>query len=360
MKTPRENLIGLLRKQGYDWVPCEFFLCDSLEKAFHRDMGEQTDYMEHFSMPWRRLPDLIPDDDDRSRFLHYHASTDRIVLEELDEWGVGHRATPTSMHMTQMFCPLRNAERVEELMEYPLPSYSRKNNPDLKQQADAIHAKGLASVGNMQCTIWESAWYIRGMENLMMDMMCDEEMAQVILDRVMEMSIQRAQLYAAAGVDILYLGDDVGMQNSLMISEELYATWLKPRLKRVVDAARAINPQIIVFYHSCGFVEPLIPHLIEAGIDVLNPIQTECMDFADIFRKYGDQLAFHGTIGTQTTMPFGTPEEVKTEVWRNLDIAGEHGGLFVAPTHLLEPEVPWENINAYVNACRDYKINRKM
>ncbi|MGI5930728.1 MAG: uroporphyrinogen decarboxylase family protein [Pseudoflavonifractor sp.] len=207
----------------------------------------------------------------------------------------------------------------------------------------------------MQCTVWETSWYIRGMEPLMMDMMCDEEMAEVILDRVTQMSIQRAKLYAEAGVDILYLGDDVGMQNSLMMSEELYVTWIKPRLKQVIEAAKAIKPDIIVFYHSCGFVEPLIPHLIEAGIDVLNPIQPECMDFEEIFEKYGDQVAFHGTVGTQSVMPFGTPEEVKAVVKKNLDIAGPKGGLFVAPTHLLEPEVPWENIRAYVEVCREYR-----
>ena len=354
MKTPRENLLGLLRKQGYDWVPCEFFLCRSLEEQFHKDVGEDVDYMDYFSMPWRRLPDLIPDDDDRSRFLPYHEEKNHIRCEELDEWGVGHRATPTSMHMTQMFCPLREAESVDVLEEYPLPTYSREKNPNLREYAEALHARGIASVGNMQCTVWETSWYIRGMEPLMMDMMCDEEMAEAILDRVTEMSVQRAQLYAEAGVDILYLGDDVGMQQSLMMSEEMYVTWLKPRLKRVIDAAKAIKPDIIVFYHSCGYVEPLIPHLIEAGIDVLNPIQPECMDFGEIFEKYGDRVAFHGTVGTQRVMPFGTPEGVKAVVGKHLDIAGPKGGLFVAPTHLLEPEVPWENIRAYAEACSEY------
>ena len=97
-----------------------------------------------------------------------------------------------------------------------------------------------------------------------------------------------------------------------------------------------------------------IPDLIDCGIDVLNPIQSECMDFAKIYRTYGGKLSFHGTIGTQTTMPFGTPQEVKAQVWKNLNIAKKYGGLFVAPTHLLEPEVPWENIRAYAEACSAY------
>ena len=118
---------------------------------------------------------------------------------------------------------------------------------------------------------------------------------------------------------------------------------------------KEVRPDIIVIYHSCGSIEPFINYLIDAGIDVLNPIQAECMEFKEIYEKYGDRISFHGTIGTQTVMPFGTPEEVKENVWGNLDIAGEKGGLMVAPTHLLEPEVPWANILAYAEACREYK-----
>ena len=210
----------------------------------------------------------------------------------------------------------------------------------------------------MQCTIWVTSWYIRGMENLMMDMMCDEEMAAAILDWVAAMSTQRALLYANAGCDILFLGDDIGMQRSIMMSRELYTQWIQPRLKKLIAEVKAVRPDIIVFYHSCGFIEPLIDDLIDAGIDVLNPIQSECMDFGEIYAKYHDRLVFHGTIGTQTVMPFGTPEEVRAEVWKNLDIAKE-GGLFVAPTHLLEPEVPWQNILAYVQACREYPLSRR-
>ena len=207
----------------------------------------------------------------------------------------------------------------------------------------------------MQCTIWETSWYIRGMENLMMDMLSDEEMAEAVFDMVEKMSTDRALIYAKAGVDILYLGDDIGMQHSIMMSEEMYTQWICPRLKRLISKVKAVRPDIIVIYHSCGYIEPFIQDLIDAGIDVLNPIQAECMEFKYIYEKYGDQISFHGTIGTQTVMPFGTPEEVKENVWGNLDIAGPKGGLMVAPTHLLEPEVPWANILAYVEACREYR-----
>lgn len=356
--TQRENLLALLRRQPYEFVPVEFMLCPSLVEEYRRQENQpELPYEDDFQLPWRRVGDLVPDDTDLSRFEKYHEGrlNDRVTI---DEWGVGHESTPTSMHMTKMLFPLEDAEDVQEILDYPLPGYSLKNNADLADRVKALHDRGIASVGNMQCTIWETSWYLRGMENLMMDMLTDEEMAAAILDRVAAMSTQRALLYANAGCDILFLGDDIGMQHSIMMSRELYTTWIQPRLKKLIAAVKAVRPDIIVFYHSCGFIEPLIDDLIDAGIDVLNPIQSECMDFAEIYAKYHDRLVFHGTIGTQTVMPFGTPEEVRAEVWKNLDIAKE-GGLFVAPTHLLEPEVPWQNILAYVQACREYPLSRR-
>lgn len=354
MNTPRDNLLRLLHRRGYDTVPLEFALCPHLVEVYQAREHSALPYNEYFQMPWKRIADLVPDDDDRARFAHYHAADSLDVGSEVDEWGIGHRATPTSMHMTQMFCPLRGADSEEEMLAYPLPTYSETRNPGLSAEVEALKQRGISPVGNMQCTIWETAWYIRGMENLMMDIMSEDPIAEILLDRVTEMSLSRARLYAQADVDILFLGDDIGMQQTIMMSEEMYTTWIKPRLKKIIAAAKAIKPDLLVFYHSCGFIEPFIPHLIEVGVDVLNPIQPECMDVEKIFKEYGDRLSFHGTIGTQSVMPFGTPEEVRANVKRNLDLAGDKGGLFVAPTHLLEPEVPWENILAYVEACQNY------
>jgi len=140
-----------------------------------------------------------------------------------------------------------------------------------------------------------------------------------------------------------------------MMSKNMYADWLKPRLKRVIDTARAAKPDVIIQYHSCGHVTELIDELIDAGIDVLNPVQSECMDVLEIFAEYAGSLSFNGSIGTQTTMPFATPQEIKDTVKRNLDAVGPDGGLLCCPTHMLEPEVPWENVEAYVEACREYK-----
>jgi len=351
----RENLLSLLHRQGYDEAPVEFMLCPALEQSFsERIAPESSDYRDHFGMPWRRLSELKPDNADKSRFLAYHF--ERLdVQTELDEWGIGHKSTPSSMHMTRMFHPLADADSVEQIESYPLASYRWEDNTALAETAEALHDLGLAAVGNMQCTIWETAWYLRGMENLMIDMMSGEKIAEALLDRVTEMSLRRALLYAQAGADILFLGDDIGTQKSIMMSEKLYCAWLKPRLAGIINAVKQIRPDILIFYHSCGYIEPFIPHLIEVGIDVLNPIQPECMSVERVLTEYRGALSFHGAIGTQSTMPFSTPEEVKETIRRYYKLAGENGGLFAAPTHLLEPEVPWQNILAYVEACREIK-----
>jgi uroporphyrinogen decarboxylase len=350
----RENLLSLLRRKGFDEIPVEFNLCPAQIEEYNKSIGSSMDFVEYFQMPWRYIDDLAPVNQDIGIFRKYYDSGLKPGTY-IDDWGVANEpGSEAAKHMTYMRHPLQYVDSIEEMKEYPFPDFQKADVLKQKSEVEQIHARGLAACGSLQCTVWETSWYIRSMEELMMDMMTEDIKAVYLLDRVTELACLRAQSFAEAGADILFLGDDIGMQSTILMSEELYINWLKPRLKKVIDAARKIKPDIIVSYHSCGFVAPFIPHLIEAGIDVLNPVQPECMNFKEIYENYGDRLSFHGTIGTQSVMPFGTPEDVRKEVFKNLSIAGSKGGLFVAPTHVLEPEVPWENIMAYVKACRDF------
>ncbi len=355
--NPRENVMALLRREPYEWVPVDLQLCPSLEEEYRRRTGAAVSYQDYFRLPWAGIGD-IPMSKKDEQYLPYHPGLK--AGSYIDLWGVAHEpGSAAAKHMTYMRCPLKGIDSLSEVRAYPLPDYAAgdtaENAASQRAQAAALHARGLAAMGYLTCTIWETSWYIRGMEDLMMDMMSGDPIAAYILDAVTERAVTRARAYARAGVDILYLGDDIGMQKAPMMSLELYCKWLKPRLKQVIDAARAVRPGILVKYHSCGYATPFIPHLIEAGVDILNPIQPESMNFQEIYREFGGKISFDGTIGTQSVMPFGTTQQVRETVFRHLDIARPHGGLLPAPTHLLEPEVPWENIIAYVEACRDYK-----
>lgn len=350
--TTLENFRSIARRTGYEKMPVELNMCPSLQKKFD-DYCREHDFQVPRSMVY--MPDLQPKTAPAETFLKYY---DHGFKEgtQIDMYGVAHEpGSAAAFHMTYMHHPMADFDSVEQIEAYPFPDFHVPDGPEQRAVAKEAHAQGLPVMGGMQCTIWETAWYLRGMENLMADMMMEDPMAEALLDKVTDSAVLRAESYARNGADAIYLGDDVGMQHTIMMRDSMYCTWLKPRLKRVIDAARAINPDIIVFYHSCGFVTPLIPHLIDAGVDVLNPVQPECMDFGEIHAQFGDRLSFNGTIGTQTTMPFGTPEDVRREVFKNLEIAGDKGGLFVCPTHLLEPEVPVENVVAYIKACQDFK-----
>ena len=349
--TEIENYISVARREGFARVPIEFNMCPSLTEkfaAYQKETGfsYKKSAVTMYDQPLARAEDEV--------FLKYH---NRSFKEgtEIDAYGVAHEpGSAAAFHMRKMYVPMTEFDSVEEVMAYPLPTYTAEARESTMAAVKRLHDNDQVAIAGLGCTVWERAWYLRGMENLMADMMMDDPMAEVLLDRITDISVRRAESYARSGVDVLLLGDDIGMQHSIMMSESLYCEWLKPRLARVIRAAKAINPDIIITYHSCGFVTPMIPHLMEAGIDVLDPVQPECMDFREIHEKFGDTLSFHGTIGTQTTMPFGTPDDVRREVFKNLEIAGNKGGLFVCPTHLLEPEVPVENVVAYIKACEDF------
>lgn len=361
--SPKENLLNLYRRKGYAEVPVGFNLCESLEMEFSRRYPGETSYQEYFHFPYRNIIDpgfswnfenleMIRGREDINWHDYYPEGFQHEV--KFDGWGVAHESSPTSMHMTKMHHPMKNFLSLEEMQSFPLPDYSKVDFSPLKTRMDEIHNKGLAVFVWQECTIWETAWYLRSMENLMIDMAMEDPKAEWLLDNITDRACYRAEIFARQGADILGLGDDIGMQNSIMMPVEMYRQWLQPRLRRVIQAAKNVKPDILISYHSCGYIEPFITDLIESGVDILNPVQPECMDFKQINEKYGDRISFNGTIGTQQLMPFGSPEQVRNEVLRNLKIAGKKGGLFCCPTHMLEPEVPWENIEAYVEACKGY------
>jgi uroporphyrinogen decarboxylase len=208
-------------------------------------------------------------------------------------------------------------------------------------------------VGVTPTTIFECAWALRGYEQLLIDMLTDPGRANCILDFPFRYHMAVTQRLAQMGVDMIWLGDDVGGQTSMLMSPKMWRTYLKPRMAQLVDSLREINPQIKIAYHTDGVVYPIIPELIEIGIDVLNPIQPMAMDPARLKNDYGDKLCFWGSMDIQRTLPYGTPEQVRDEVRLRLETIGRGGGLIIGPTHNLQLDTPLENFWAMVAAIRE-------
>lgn len=173
---------------------------------------------------------------------------------------------------------------------------------------------------------------------------------EFILDRITDCYVILASTGAKAGADIMRTGDDAATQRGLLFSPGHWRKLIKPRWKRVFDAARERKPDIEIWHHSDGDIKEIIPDLIEIGVTILNPVQPECMDVAAMKRLYRKHLVFDGTIGTQSTMPFASVDEVETVVRDRKREIGYDGALILGPTHTLEPQVPIEDVFAFIEA----------
>jgi len=247
--------------------------------------------------------------------------------------------------------PMRDFRTIDDLYEYPFPDVGASYRYEhLPKEVKEIKEKGLPAVSGYECGTFEQLWALRGMENFLADLLYEPEFLPPLIEKVSDLKAQIAAGYAKAGVDIIWTGDDLGSERAMLMAPDLWRKHLKSWVKKIVQSAKKVKPDVLIAFHSDGYIEPIIPDLIEVGVDILQAVQPECMDVAKLKEKYGDKLSFWGTIGTQSTMAFGTPEEVKREVKERIMTVGKGGGLCIGPSHTLEPPTPWENIVAFFEA----------
>ena len=273
----------------------------------------------------------------------------------IDAIGVA-RMQGSMYHFTQRISPLRSAVKLSELEDYPIVDYRDWDDAPMAAEVAALHQRGRivsVCVGH----IYESAWQVRGYEEFLADMLTRPEWCEALLDKFTERNINLARAGARAGVDSLECGDDVAHQNALMFSPETWRQMMKPRWARVWRAAREINPSIQILYHSDGSIEPIIDELRQIGMTILNPLQPECMCLGRIAQEYRGKLLFDGGMGTQSVFPFGTPDDIRRCVGERVAQFGQD--IVLAPTHILEPEVPIENIKAFFDVCDEISFGGK-
>jgi len=350
--TSRERTLAALRHEEPDRVPVclAYETPDSITRRYGKSLDAIRMRQDIYSV---RLNIPPPAPEIRDRYFD-----DLPADATIDSWGVARWRSSTGQSHAVM-APLRNMETIQELEDYPFPDVGNEEHAaELPQQVAQFHRDGFAVQGAMSQTIFELAWNMFGMENLMVAIHDRPDFVGLLFAKITERKKAMAEHYVRAGVDVLRLGDDVACQRGMMMDPDVWRTFLKPRLAEIIAAGRGIRPDIPVFYHSDGNVKAIIEDLIEVGITILNPVQPECMDPFEVKRDYGDRLTLWGTIGVQTVFPFGTPQRMERMVRDFIEGLAPGGGYVIGPTHSINDDVPWENIVAFYEAVERYGVYR--
>jgi len=280
----------------------------------------------------------------------------------IDSWGSGQlEITPgdwfPGIH------PIANARTIKDLDRY-------QGWPDMNDPSRVAHvretARQLAKANEyaIMATPWllfpfERAHAMQGMETFLLNMAMDPDFARAVLERITNYCKQLMGHFLdqlGDNVDIIKIGDDLGIQKGLMISPEMYRDILKPFHADFIDFIKSRTRAKILF-HSCGDVAPLIGDFIEIGVDILNPIQTSTGSISDLpslKKNFGKNIVFCGGIDTHRILPFGSVEDVRQEVHRVMQILGPGGGCMISAVHTVMNDVPPENILAMVDAVEEF------
>ena len=345
----KQRVRTALAHQAPDRVPLDYYARDEVTRQLQARFGlaAQETVESYLGVDLRPIGPHIKRQADP---MCYADPTVAVTPDGLyrDIWGVGFRANQTAVgfYMDLADNPLRDLESVAALDDYPWPTADLWDYSDIAEQAAAnadywiwAHSRG----------IFEISWFMRGFDAFLLDLAIAPERAAALMDRVQAYLMERTRRILQAGrgaIDMVEYNDDVGSQNGLLLSPAMWRRHLKPRL---AEFTRLCKPYgVAVRYHSCGGIRPIIPDLIEIGVDVLNPVQTAARGMAadGLKRDFGHRLCFNGGVDTQELLPHATADRVRSETRLLIDTLGRDGGFILAPSHVYQADVPVENVVA--------------
>ena len=279
-----------------------------------------------------------------------------------DEWGLTqHKPKPDGLYFSVVKSPLdRPGLTVDDVRDYAWPDTGDlRRITGLRDLALKYRAQGQAvMIKGVLAGIFEMSQRVRGMQNIMIDLASDEVLACAFLDKMVELKIKFWEMaLPALGdlIDVISEADDYGTQTSQLVSPRMFRKIFKPRLQTLLARIRQLAPHAKLFFHSDGNIRPILPDLIEIGIDILNPIHITAtgMEPSALKRDFGkDVCLWGGGVETQSVLPFGTPQEVRDNVRRNVEALATGGGYVFNTIHNIQADVPPENIVAMVEALR--------
>lgn len=373
MMTPRERVLATLDHKTPDRIVTELGStnCTSIAKKTYSQvkklLGIQSEdrlLMEDFqiSLVDESVLEFLGTD---TRGVPAHQCFPKQIISErefIDHFGIHFKMPDNELYYDMVAHPLQNMADLEEIRDYQWPD---PIVPDAvkgcRERAQKLKSENrYAIVGDIvDSGIFEPAHYLRGFQNFLTDMLSDEDIVHYLMEHMLQFQCARQEQYlneVGEYLDIVFVGDDLASAQSLLMSPTLYRELIKPYQKRYFDFIKS-HTKAKLMYHSCGSIVPLIPDLIEIGVDILNPIQVNAskMDTKILKAEYGSQLCFCGAIDTSQVLPHGSIDDVRREVARRVEDLGPEGYILTA-VHDIQADVPAQNVVAMYRAAKEFEF----
>lgn len=337
--TPRERWLALLNNEKPDRIPTDYSATSEVTERLFKDLGcaDRDSLYEKLNIDGA---DMI----DPRRTVTSHPDDPKA-----DSWGVRFKKVEyaTGAYTEAFFHPLAEITTAEQVHRHNWPSPDDCDWDEFKNRINTVNRKRI-----VRCGVYEPFLLycnMRGMEQSMMDLLIEPEIADAILGHIFDYHFrlnERAFEIGKGRIDVTCVAEDLGSQTGLLMGLDQIRRFILPNQKKMADLARSCG--IHVFYHTDGAVRDVIPDLINVtGIEILNPVQWRCsgMEREQLVRDFGEKIIFHGAIDNQQTMPFGSPQDVRDEVLDSIRIFAPARWI-CAPCHNLQPVTPTENILA--------------
>ncbi|NLX06319.1 MAG: hypothetical protein GXY33_14370 [Phycisphaerae bacterium] len=352
--TPKERVAAVIGHRAADRVAIDFAARSEVVAALRDRLGAASDeaLLDALGVDLRGVGPAFKGDTGE---LCYADPTVEVTADGVyrDIWGVGFRANRTDKgsYMDLAANPLVDVEDAKGLDRHAWPTAELWDYSGIAEQ---VRRADRYWVGGHSRGIFEISWFLRGFENFLMDLTAEPQFASQVMDRVQAYLFERTQRILEAGggrIDMMEYNDDVGGQQGMLISPNVWREHLKPRMRRFAELCRGFGAR--VRYHSCGSIRPIIGDLIEIGVDVLNPVQPHArnMDPRDLKREFAGRITLNGGIDTEELLPRASADQVRDEVGRLIEALGRGGGYILAPSHVFQGDVPIENVLAVYEAA---------
>lgn len=345
----RERVLAAINHQPVDRVPTDIWATAEVWQKLKVHFGENAD-----------LPAILHIDGFGGVGADYIGPPAPVLPkgESADFWSMRYRETDygAGVYSEQYFYPLAKVRTIADAERYAWPRADWFDYSGMKAAAKAAREKQAVAWGYMAIFFFHNK--LRGLEQSLVDPLENPELTHHILNRMSDFFYehQRRGFEACDGlIDVTQVTDDLGTQTGPMISLAIFREFYRPHMQRFINLAREFG--IKVMHHDDGSMRMFLPDLVEMGIDILNPVQWTCpgMEREGLKRDFGARLCFHGAVENQKILPFGTPEEVRAEVRKDIDIlTGDRTGYILAPCHNIQSITPVENIIAMYDEAWNY------